>query len=67
MKAVKLKGTGGVEVLDYTDVPEPEVGDGQVLVEVAAAGLNFMDIGKRRGMDTGGYNPTMLGSKAPGA
>jgi len=66
MKAVKLNGTGGAEVLLYADVPEPLAGPGKVLVEVAAAGVNFMDIGARRGVVGGGYNPTILGVEGAG-
>ncbi len=37
MKAVKLNGTGGVEVLEYADVETPRPGKNQVLIEVVAA------------------------------
>lgn len=50
MKAVLMGGPGGPEVLAYADLPEPTVGPTDVLVEVAVAGVNFMDIGVRRGM-----------------
>ncbi|AXA43276.1 hypothetical protein DLJ82_5715 (plasmid) [Rhizobium leguminosarum] len=40
---------GGTEVMEMIDLPEPVAGPGQVPVEVAAAGVNFMDIGVRRG------------------
>jgi NADPH:quinone reductase len=43
MKAIQLKRFGGPEVLRYVDVPEPEAGDGTVVVEVARAGVNFAD------------------------
>ena len=66
MKAVKINGTGGVEVLEYFDEHEPTPGENQVLVEIAAAGVNFMDVGKRQGMDTGAYNPTILGVEGAG-
>jgi len=66
MKAVKINGTGGVEVLEYFDEREPTPGENQVLVDVAAAGVNFMDVGKRQGMDTGVYNPTILGVEGAG-
>lgn len=66
MKAVTLNGAGGAEVMRYMDVPEPVAGDGQVLVEIAAAGVNFMDIGARRGQVGGAYNPTILGVEGAG-
>ncbi|WP_313818973.1 quinone oxidoreductase [Cupriavidus sp.] len=46
MKAVLLHHPDG---LDYGDVPTPTPAKGEVLVEVAVAGVNFMDIGVRRG------------------
>lgn len=42
-RAVRLESFGGPEVLTVQDVPEPEAGDGQIRVRVAAAGLNPMD------------------------
>uniref|UniRef100_UPI0035CB68B5 quinone oxidoreductase family protein n=1 Tax=uncultured Sphingomonas sp. TaxID=158754 RepID=UPI0035CB68B5 len=66
MKAIMIEGTGGVEVMRYTDVPNPVAADGQVVVDVAAAGVNFMDIGARRGVVGGGYKPTILGVEGAG-
>ncbi|MDF0486729.1 quinone oxidoreductase [Sphingomonas sp. H39-1-10] len=66
MKAVTLNGAGGAEVMRYADVPEPVAGPGHVMVEVAAAGVNFMDIGARRGLVGGGYKPTILGVEGAG-
>jgi len=45
-----MKRPGGLEVLEYVDRPEPVPGPGEVAVEVAIAGVNFMDIGVRQGM-----------------
>jgi NADPH2:quinone reductase len=66
MKAVTMIGPGGVEVLRYADEPAPAPGERQVLVEVAAAGVNFMDIGARRGVLGRGYKPTILGVEGAG-
>jgi NADPH2:quinone reductase len=49
LKAVLLRETGGPEQLDYAEVPDPEPGDGQVLVRVLAAGVNFLDVLVRQG------------------
>jgi NADPH2:quinone reductase len=49
MKAITMSAVGGPEVLEWIDRPEPEAGPGQAVVEVAAAGVNFMDTGVRRG------------------
>ena len=40
MKAVRFDGYGGIDVLKVVDVPRPVPGDGQVLVQVKAAGIN---------------------------
>lgn len=40
MKAVRFSEYGGVDVLDVVEVPVPEPGPGQVLVQVRAAGIN---------------------------
>jgi crotonyl-CoA carboxylase/reductase len=50
MKAVVFEEHGGTEVLSYIDIPEPEPGPYEVLIEVKAAGANFNDIWARRGM-----------------
>lgn len=50
MKAIVIPRTGGPEVLEWTDVAEPSVGRGQLLVAVAAAGLNFIDTYHRSGL-----------------
>jgi NADPH:quinone reductase len=49
VKAILLREPGGPEQLDYTEVPEPVVEDGQVLVRVRAAGVNFADVLVRQG------------------
>jgi NADPH2:quinone reductase len=50
MKALKIDRAGGLEVLELADLPDPVPGPGEALVEIAAAGVNFMDIGVRRGV-----------------
>ena len=49
MRAVVAQGTGGPEVLSVTDVPDPVPGPGEVLIDVAAAGLNRADLLQRQG------------------
>lgn len=50
MTAVQLMGHGGIDMLHYkTDVPTPVPGDGDVLIKVAAAGVNNTDINTRIG------------------
>ena len=49
MKAVLLRETGGPEQLELSEVPDPEPGDGEVVVRVRAAGVNFADVLVRQG------------------
>ena len=49
MYAVVTTGTGGYDKLDYRQVPVPEPGDGEVLIQVLAAGVNNTEINTRLG------------------
>ena len=49
-KAVRFEEYGGVDVLNVVDVPRPEPGPGQVLVQVKAAGINPGEAKIRAGM-----------------
>ncbi len=50
MRAVVMSGAGGPGVLSVQDVADPVVGDGEVLIDVVAAGLNRADVQQRRGI-----------------
>ncbi|MDC7223258.1 MAG: alcohol dehydrogenase family protein [Spirochaetales bacterium] len=49
MKAVVTTGNGGYEKLHYTDVPLPQLSEGDVLIKVLAAGVNNTEINTRLG------------------
>ena len=49
MKAIVTTGNGGYDKLVYKEVPTPQVGPGEVLVKVLAAGVNNTDINTRIG------------------
>ena len=49
MKAVRADGAGGPEVLVYGEVPDPEPGPGEVLLDVAATAVNRADVMQRQG------------------
>ena len=49
MKAIVVTRNGGPEVLELQDVPEPQAGPGQIVVDVAAVGVNYRDIYEREG------------------
>ncbi len=62
-----LKGVGGPEQLVVEDVPEPEASEGQVVVDVRAAGINFAEVLIRRGMYPQMPElPTVLGAEIAG-
>jgi NADPH2:quinone reductase len=43
VKAIQIEEFGGPEVLEYRDVADPEPGDGEIVIEIARAGINFAD------------------------
>jgi NADPH:quinone reductase len=67
MRAVVLEETGGPENLVVREVPDAEAGDGQVVVDVRAAGINFADVLIRLGRypQMPGL-PTILGNEVAG-
>ena len=54
MKAIILKGFGGVENLVMADLPMPEISDNEVIVKVKAIGINPIDIKTRKGKGLAG-------------
>jgi NADPH:quinone reductase-like Zn-dependent oxidoreductase len=50
MKALAFHEHGGLDKLKYQDVPDPKIGDGDVLVRVRAAALNHLDLFVREGL-----------------
>ena len=50
MRAIEMSGKGGPEVLALVDRPVPACGMGEVLVRVAAAGVNRPDVQQRKGL-----------------
>jgi len=57
MRAVTVPQPGDAHVLTITEVPEPVAGDREVLIRVAAAGVNGADLSQRRG-----YYPSPAGA-----
>jgi NADPH2:quinone reductase len=65
MKAIQVHGHGGPDVLRYEDVPDPKPKEGEALVKIEAAGVNFIDVYYR----TGAYKaetPFTLGVEGSG-
>ncbi len=50
MHAIQAKTTGGPEVLEWVELDDPTPGEGQLCVDLAAAGLNFIDTYHRSGL-----------------
>jgi len=50
MKAIRVRETGGPEVLQVETVDDPIPGPGQALVRVEATGVNFIEIYNRKGI-----------------
>jgi NADPH2:quinone reductase len=47
MRAIRIDEWGGPEVMRLVEMPEPEPADGEVLIEVSHAGVNFADTHQR--------------------
>ncbi|MFL5867347.1 MAG: zinc-binding alcohol dehydrogenase family protein [Thermoleophilaceae bacterium] len=67
MRAVQIEEFGGPEVLQVAELPKPEPGEGEVLVEVARAGLNFGDTHQRENSYLAKFElPLVLGGEVAG-
>jgi NADPH:quinone reductase len=67
MRAVQIDEFGGPEVLQVVDVPKPQPGDGEVLIEVSRAGVNFADTHQRENSYLARYEvPLILGGEVAG-
>jgi NADPH2:quinone reductase len=49
MKAIQVKQHGGPDVLEVAEVPVPQPKENEVMVKIAAAGVNFIDVYQREG------------------
>lgn len=67
MRAVQIEEFGGPEVLVLAEVPVPEPGEGELLIRVARAGLNFGDTHQRRNQYIAKRElPVVLGGEVAG-
>jgi NADPH:quinone reductase len=67
MRAVQIEEFGGPDVLQLVDLPAPEPGDGEVLIEVSRAGMNFADTHQRENTYLARYEvPLVLGGEVAG-
>lgn len=65
MRAIQAREAGGPDVLELVELPDPVPGPGQVLVRLAAAGLNFLDTYRRGGVYPMPF-PHVVGSEGSG-
>jgi zinc-binding alcohol dehydrogenase/oxidoreductase len=63
--AIRIHEDGGPEVLRYEDVPDPQVGPGEVLIRLRAASLNHLDLWVRQGRPSV-PKPRILGADGAG-
>ena len=47
---IQISEQGGPEVMEWRELPDPEAGPGEIVVDVAAAGLNYIDTYQRSGL-----------------
>jgi NADPH:quinone reductase len=66
MRAIVFERNGGPEVLEPKDVPEPTPGEGEVLVDVAAVGVNYRDVYERVGPAYESVPPAIIGVEGAG-
>lgn len=50
MRGIRVSATGGPEVLEPAELPDPTPGPGELVVRVVAAGLNYIDTYHRGGL-----------------
>jgi len=65
VRAIRVRATGGPEVLRLEEVPVPVPGAGQIVIRVEAAGVNFVDVYHRKGLYPVAL-PFTLGREAAG-
>jgi NADPH:quinone reductase len=65
MRAIVFERNGGPEVLELKDFPDPAAGEGQVVVDVQAIGVNYRDVYERNGGD-GSKPPAIIGVEGAG-
>jgi len=76
MKAIQVKQPGGPEALELAEIPIPQPKENEVVVKIAASGVNFIDVYQREGRyklplpfvagQEGAGTVTALGSKVSG-
>jgi NADPH:quinone reductase len=66
VRAVVFERHGGPDVLGLDEVDEPTPGDGDVIVNVEAVGINYRDVYEREGRGYGATPPAIIGVEGAG-
>lgn len=66
MKAVQINDFGGPEAMQYQEVADPTPGDGEAVVRIEAAGVNYTDVYSRAGINPGPPLPRTIGVEGAG-
>jgi NADPH2:quinone reductase len=66
VRAVVFERNGGPEVLELKEVEDPSPGEGEVLVQVESAGVNYRDVYEREGHGYGSKPPAIIGVEGAG-
>ena len=66
MKAVQINEFGGPEAMKYQDVADPTPGEGEAVVRIQAAGVNYTDVYSRAGINPGPPLPRTIGVEGAG-
>ena len=66
MKAVQINDFGGPEAMQYQDVADPAPGEGEAVVRIEAAGVNYTDVYSRAGINPGPPLPRTIGVEGAG-
>lgn len=65
-KAIRIHANGGPEVMVWEDIPTPEPGPSEALIQHAAIGLNFIDVYFRTGLYKAPNLPLIIGQEGAG-
>ena len=65
-KAIRIHANGGPEVMKWEDVPTPEPGPGEALIQQSAIGLNYIDVYFRSGLYKAPSMPLIIGQEGAG-
>jgi NADPH2:quinone reductase len=66
VRAIVFQRNGGPDVLEATEVDDPVPGDGEMLVDVEAVGVNYRDVYEREGHGYGSTPPAIIGVEGAG-